>query len=170
MARVQKLSIALRSSGVQYLIGLSLNCLYLLILFSSDASYRNIQLPQDIYRENLWKGTDVLTYVGPPQNFLQYGIFGFGTSPDYRRTIGYPLFLSLLMVLFGTHWLIFAWLTQAALFALMYPLLSKISTLLFNGDNNAVIGSFLFFILSGTYIVRVPVIMTDTFFAVFLTL
>jgi hypothetical protein len=170
MARIPRLSIALRSSGLQYLIGLSINCLYLFILFSSNTSYRNIQLPIGTYSENLWKGTDVLTYVGPARNFLEYRIFGFGTTPDYRRSIGYPFFLSSLMMLFGTHWIMFAWFVQAALFALIYPLLLRISTLLLNSNDNAVIVSFLFLIVSGTYIVRVPVLLTDTFFTVLFTL
>lgn len=168
MART--LSTAIKSPIIQYLIGLLLNCFFILILISNDISYQNLQTPEGIYSENLWQGSDVLTYVRPARNFVHDRIFGYGTIPDHRRTVGYPLFLSTLMMLFGSHWLMFALFTQAAIFALIYPSLTRISKILFSSNDNVVILSFLFFILAGTYIVRVPVILTDTFFTVFFML
>jgi hypothetical protein len=170
MVSIPNFSIAFRSPGYQCLIGMLFNFLYLLVLISYNTSYQNIQLPEGIYSENLWKGTDVLTYVKPARNFVQHGIFGYGSIPDYKRTIGYQFFLSLFMIIFDTNWLIPTLLAQAVLFSLMYPLLSKIAVILFNSDNYVVAGSFLFFILSGIYIIRTPMILTDTFFTVLLTL
>jgi hypothetical protein len=166
----QKICTAMSSPFIQYLIGVLINLLYLVILITNQISYQNIQVPENTYSENLWKGTDVLTYVQPARNFVNYRVFGDKTLPDYHRTIGYPLFLSILMMVLGDHWLIFTLFVQAIIFALMYPLLSMISHILFNTSNRHIIFVFLFFIFSGTYIVMVPMILTDTFFTVFFTL
>jgi len=168
MAKKKHLTIA--SPGIQYLIGLLINFLCLSILLSNSITYFNIQLPEKDYSENLWKGSDVLSYVRPAQNFIDHRVFGDGNVPDYHRTIGYPLFLSILMMVFGSHWLIFTFFVQAVIFALMYPLLSRISKIFFNAGNIAVIFTFLFFIISGTYTVWTPIILTDTLFTVFFTL
>jgi hypothetical protein len=170
MTLAQKMHTAIRSPGIQYLIGVLINLVYIIILISDQTSYQNIQVPENNYSENLWKGTDVLTYVRPAQNFVDHRIFGSGTIPDYRRSIGYPLFLSTLMMIFGRHWIIFTLFMQALIFAVMYPLLSRISNILFNTSGRTVIFAFLFFIFSGTYIVMVPMILTDTFFTLFFTL
>src|SRR5215475_14172250 len=120
---------AIKSPLIQYLIGVLINFLYIIILISDQTSYRNIQLPENEYSENLWQGGDVFSYIRPARNFVSYRIFGSGTVPDYHRTIGYPLFLATLMLIFGSHWLIFAFFAQAAIFALMYPLLWRISNI-----------------------------------------
>jgi hypothetical protein len=91
----------------QYFIGLAFNILFIIILLSSNTSYSNLQLPEGRYSENLWKATDVLTYVFPARKFLQYGFFGIGDSPDYHRTIGYPLFLAGSIKIFGKDALYF---------------------------------------------------------------
>lgn len=160
----------IRSPIVQYLIGMLINILYVAFLISNQTSYQNIQLPENNYAENLWKGKDVLSYTRPAQNFITYWVFGSGTIPDYRRTIGYPLFLAALMMLFNNYWLLFTFFLQAVIFALMYPLLSMIAKILFNANNRVISFSFFFFILAGTYIVRVPMVMTDAFFTILFTL
>lgn len=155
----------------QYFIGLAFNILFIIILLGSNTSYANLQLPEGRYSENLWKGTDVLTYVVPARNFLQYGIFGNGNSPDYHRTIGYPLFLAGSMKIFGKDALYFYFFFQAALFAFIYPALSRIAGILFkDSQSNIAVPAFLFFLVSGTYISMVPVILTDLFFAVIFTI
>jgi len=131
------------SPVVQYLIGASVNLLYVVILMTGDVSYRNIQLPEGIYADNLWKGTDVLTYVGPARNFVHYGVFGSDTVPDHHRTIGYPLFLSILMVAFGHDWLIAAVFLQALLAAAIYPALCRLSAILFDAPPIVANASFL---------------------------
>jgi hypothetical protein len=166
----RKLFIKFQSPSFQYLIGVLINFSYLLILLSNDISYHNLQLPEGIYSDNLWKGSDVLTYVKPARNFIQYGVFGDGIIPDYQRTIGYPFFLSLFMMVFGGYWFIIVLFIQALVFAFIYPILSKISIILFDSNNRSIIISFLFLIFSGTYTVMVPMILTDTFFSVLLTL
>jgi hypothetical protein len=166
----QKVCTAMSSPVMQYLIGVLINLLYLVILISNQTSYQNIQVPENNYSENLWKGTDVSTYVEPARNFVTYRVFGYKYIPDHRRTIGYQLFLSILMMLFGSHWLITTFLVQGVIFALMYPLLSKISNVLFHASHRSIILAFLFFIFSGTYIAMVPMILTDTFFTVFFTI
>ena len=160
----------LSSPLVQYLIGACLNLLYVAVLVSSDTSYKNLQLPVGVYADNLWKGSDVLTYVAPARNFVNNHVFGYGDVPDYHRTIGYPAFLSLLMLVFGSNWVIGAVFVQALIFATIYPALYGISRILFNAGPALAASSFLFFVISGTYITSVPVLMTDLFFTVVFTL
>jgi hypothetical protein len=163
---VKRLFLHLESPFKQYLVGTGINFLLLTILISNNTSYRNLQLPEGPYSDNLWQGTDVVTYVNPARNFIHFRVFGSGTDPDHHRTIGYPLFLSILMFLFGHNWFILALFVQSLVFASIYPALSRISTILFNLGRRALIFSFLFFIISGTYIAMVPVIMSDLFFSV----
>jgi hypothetical protein len=154
---------------MQYLVGALINIVSVLILVSNNSSHKNLQTPEGIYSDNLWNGSDVLTYVVPARNFINFGVFGSGNAPDYHRTIGYPLFLSMLMMIFNDNWLLFSFFAQALIFASIYPALLKISNDLFDTQDNVRSASFIFFIVSGTYIVMVPVIMTDLFFSVFFT-
>jgi Dolichyl-phosphate-mannose-protein mannosyltransferase len=167
---IQIMHTAVRTPLGQYLIGALVNLIYVIILISNQTSFQNIQVPENNYSQNLWQGTDVLGYIRPAQNFVDHRIFGYGNIPDYRRTIGYPLFLSVLMMVFGEHWLIVTIFIQALIFAVMYPLLARTARILFNANDQAITLSFLFLILSGTYIVMVPMMLTDTFFTVFFTL
>ncbi len=162
--------INIESLIVQYLIGLALNLIFLIILLASNVSYRNLQIPEGEYSNNLWRGTDVMTYVEPARNFLDYRVFGDGHSPDYHRTIGYPLFLSVMMMLFGSRWLIAVLFVQAILFAFIYPAVSKIAVILFPNQKSIVRPVFIFSLLSGAYFATVPVILTDLFFAVLLVI
>ena len=73
-------------------------------------------------------------------------------------------------MLFGDNWLLAAFFVQALLFACIFPVLCQIARLLFNSTTKIITLSFLFLTLSGTYLVTVPVILTDLFFTVFLTL
>jgi hypothetical protein len=155
----------------QYVIGLVFNILYILILLSNQTSFANLQLPEGSYSGNLWKQTDVLTYVYPAKNFLQCGIFGIGTLPDYHRTIGYPLFWAGSIRVFGDNALYYVFFFQAVIFAFIYPALTRIANILFKEDQTSIaVPSFVFFLVSGTYISMVPVILTDLYFTVFFTL
>ena len=102
--------IKLESLIIQYFIGLAICVLLVIILLSTNITYNNLQIPEGDYKENLWKGSDVITYVQPARNFISTGTFEFKNyiSP-YQRTIGYPFFLSILMRLFGGNWLIWAY-------------------------------------------------------------
>jgi len=160
--------IKVESPVVQYFIGLSVNIIFLVILLSVNTSYRNLQVPEGEYSNNLWMGTDVLTYVEPARNFLEYGVFGNETIPDYHRTIGYPLFLSVMMFLFGSHWLVATLFVQAIVFAFVYPALSKIAAMMFPNRTSIVKPVFVFSLLSGAYFATVPVLLTDLFTAALL--
>lgn len=153
----------------QYLIGTLINLLFIIVLLMNNISFENLQLPEGAYKENMWKGSDVMTYVKPARNFLSYGIFGKGDIPDYYRTIGYPLYISLMMKLFGNYWLYFTFVLQALLAATIYPILSSIYSI-FNDKNNGLnAGLFGFFVVSGAYICSVPFIMTDLIFTILFT-
>ncbi len=165
-----KRKINLNSLALQYLIGLVVNIVFVLILLSTDVSYRNLQLPEGEYQDNLWKGGDTISYVGPARNYLEYGVIGQGNVPDHARTIGYPLYLAVLMRLFGNNWLIWSFFIQATLYACVYPALSKIIQTLFPGKNSLIVPAFCFYLVSGAYFARTPVVLTDTFFAVLFTI
>lgn len=160
----------LKSLRVQYAIGLLVNVVFILVLLNSGTAFRNLQMPEGEFSDNLWKRTDVISYWGIARNFTEYGVFGSGQTPSFNRTPGYPLFLASAMMLFGENWLIWIFFIQAFLFAFMYPAISKIAQLIFRESEAVVISSFIFFLLMGTYYTRVPVILTDLFFTTFFTL
>ena len=161
---------SLSSPVVQYATSVAISLLYLAVLYTSDLSYNNIQLPEGTYANNIWIDGDVLTYVNPARNFLTYYTFGTADVPDYRRTIGYPLFLAVFMIVFGGHWLIATLVAQAFIFAFIFPALSEVARVLFGAGSRVVALSFLFLTLSGTYLVRIPIVSSDMFFAVLFTL
>lgn len=150
----------------QYFFGLIINLVYVLLLYSSPTSYANMQLPEGTHANNLWMGSDVMTYVQPARNFLAYGVFGNGLEPDYHRTMGYPLIIAAFIKVFGNHWPIALIFAQAFFCALVYPALTKIGTVLFERFEVPAALMFVFLFISGAYIVGVPLILTDTVFAV----
>jgi len=160
----------LGSPLVQYSLGLALNVMYLAALTVGDTSRYNLQPPEGIYSFNLWRGSDVLTYVAPARNFLEYHTFGVGPVADFHRTVGYPLFLAGMMRVFGSHWVMATLFVQAAIFALIYPTLLKTAAILLDASDDVVAWSFVFIITAGTYVAMVPVILTDLFFTVLFTL
>jgi len=161
---------SLKSPLVQYIIGLIVNIVFVVILLNIEVSYRNLQLPEGEYRDNIQKGTDTMTYVQPARNYLEYSIFGRGNAPDYHRTIGYPFYLAVLMKLFGNNWLIATFFVQAFFYASIYPALSKIANILFPDKPSLTTPIFCFYLVSGAYLVQVPVLLTDTFYTVLFTI
>jgi hypothetical protein len=164
-----KSKISLKSPVVQYVVGLAVNVAFVVILLSTDASYRNLQLPEGEYQGNIQTVGDVMGYVRLARNYLTYGVFGWQDMPDYHRTVGYPLFLALSIKLFGNNWLFWVFFVQAALYACIYPALSKIVEILFPDNPSLVVPAFCFYLISGAYIVQVPALLTDTFFTVLFT-
>ena len=141
--------IKLESLIVQYFIGLAISVLLIIILLSTNITYENLQLPEGAYKENLWKGSDVLTYVHAARNFISTGTFEFENyiSP-YQRTIGYPFFLTILMRLFSDNWLIWAFFIQAIIIAFIFPAVSKISYIVFPDKKPIAVAAFIFFIIA----------------------
>ena len=161
----------LNSLMLQYLIGLAVNLVFLAILLNSDTAYRNVQLPEGEYLENAFKGTDVGGYVRPARSYLESGVFSQRKGvPDYIRTIGFPLYLAMMMKLFGSNWLIWAFFAQAALYACIYPALSKIIQTLFPKNHSITTPVFCFCLCSGAYVTLLPAVLTDLFFTVFFTI
>jgi len=153
-----------------YFIGVVVNLLYITILLCNPTSSANLQLPEGRYSENLWKQTDVLTYVYPARNFLHNGTIGYGSLPDYHRTTGYPLFLAGSIKLFGVYSLPVIFFLQALIFAGIYPALARIAAILFkDGQYSLMVPPFLFLLMFGTYIAMVPVVLTDLFFTAVFT-
>lgn len=153
---------------LQYFIGLVINLSFLIVLICIPSSYKNIQLPEGTYSNNLFMGSDVLTYVQPARNFLAYGVFGHGLSPDFHRTIGYPLFLALMLRVFGAKYFLLGTLFfQSILGAFIYPTIYGINKVLFPDKHLVRIATFLLCIGSGAFVATVPVILTDFFFTLF---
>jgi len=149
----------------QFIIGIILNLLFVGFLLSfSDSSY-NLRAPIGKYSDNIWKKSDVHTYVNPAIQFLEKGSFNAGNIPDYHRTIGYPLFLSIFMRTSSQNWDLIVIFTQAILYALMYPLIYGLIRQFLPEYHKLPVYTFIFTILSGTYISYTAVLYTDMMFA-----
>lgn len=162
-------SLKLESPVFQYFIGFFINLVIIFILFSSNVTYNNLQLPENKFKDNIWKNSDVVGYVEYANNYLKYGVVGEGETPSTSRSIGYPLYLSMFMKLFKGNWLLIVYLFQAVVFAFLYPIFTKIIQLIFAENKRLVIWSFLFLLISGMYFSYTTIILTDTIFTLFLT-
>jgi SAM-dependent methyltransferase len=146
----------------QFAIGFIASIIYFVILLvSSHISFVNLQAPEGPYAGNQWQCTDVTTYYIPAKNFLENGIFGYGNIPDSARPIGYQLFLALLMVLFSAKWIYAAYIVQAFLFALIYPVTTALIEEISSPNRKLVKYTFLVSLLSGIYFVRAVYIGPD---------
>ncbi|MBF0553878.1 MAG: glycosyltransferase family 39 protein [Nitrospirae bacterium] len=154
---------------VQYVFAALINVAYVVIMLSNGTTSFNLQMPEGKYSKNAMNGTDVMTYVQPARNFLVHGVFGTGTDADYHRTIGYPLFLSFFMKVFGNLWLYGVFFAQALLFAAVYPMLFIINREFLGGGDKVFYQAMLFLTVSGCFIVTTPVVLTDMFFSTIFT-
>ncbi|MBF0567572.1 MAG: glycosyltransferase family 39 protein [Nitrospirae bacterium] len=150
---------------VQYAVAALINIAYVVIMLSNGTTFYNLQMPEGKYAKNAMNGTDVMTYVQPARNFLVHGVFGTGTDADYHRTIGYPMFLSFFMKVFGNVWLYGVFFAQSLLFAAVYPMLFIINRELLGGGDRVFYAAMLFLTVSGCFIVTTPVVLTDMFFS-----
>lgn len=147
--------IDLCNKKVQFSIGFLAGILYFIVLLvSSHTSFANLQLPEGSYANNQWKCTDVISYYQPAKNFLENGIFGYGTHPDSARPIGYQLFLALLMAIFGSRWIYAAFIIQSFLLALIYPVTTAIIEEVAHPEPKHIKLTFLVSLLSGIYFTR----------------
>ena len=165
-----KLISTLRSPAIQYLVGLMVNMGFVVILLSMDSSYSNIQIPEGVYQNNVFKGTDVMSYLEPARNFLEYGVFGWKNVPDYHRTIGLPFYMAMMMKMFGSHWLVCHFFLQAVFCAAIYPALTKLIQVLFPDKPSLIVPTFCFYLLSAAYFARIPTLLSDLLFTVLFTI
>lgn len=156
----------IKSQGFRfYLIGLLVNLIFVIVLYSGEKSFINLQVPENLYANNIWAScSDVMSYVNPARNFVEYGVVGYKLTPDHFRTVGYPVFIGLFMKLSPTNWLYLLIAAQAILFAFFYPIILGLYTLVFpdKGGGNSLIW---FMLLTGVYWVRTAQVLTDTIFA-----
>jgi len=158
-------NIDLSKPKAQYLLGLVLNISFLIILYSFETSYKNVQIPEGIYQHNIWECGDVMTYVNPAVNFVKYGVFGYIETPDHFRTIGYPSIISLFYFIFGRNWVLALQIFQSIIFAFIYPLVtSTIKILLPNATKGLIKAVFISLCISGAYFTRSTAILTDMLF------
>ena len=152
----------------QYFLGLILNILFLITLYSFSTSFINIQIPSGKYLNNIWKASDVISYVNPAKNFIKYGVFGENKTPDHFRTIGYPALISFFCFAFGKYWLLSLHVFQSIIFAFIYPFITFTIKILLPQSNDKIIKSmFLILCCSGVYFTRCAMILTDTLFVLF---
>ena len=158
--------INMQSGWVHYLVGLCVNLAFLGVLLVGDASYRNLQLPEGQYvnNKNDASRSDVMAYVGLARNYREHGVFGVGSEPTDYRVVGYPAFLAAMMVGFGEHWVLGAYLVQALLLAGIYPALLVIGKVLFRGRHHGLGAMLCFCLVSGTYFARTPIFTSDLLF------
>ena len=157
------------SPVLQYFIGLIVNVFVVLILIINPVTNKNLQIPVNQCKNNLWKGSDVLTYYYPAINYLEWGTIGYINSPSLERTIGYPLYLAILIKIFGKHWIYYAFFLQAVLYAFIYPTITKIIRILLPGNKKIIIWTFVFLLLTGTYFTTTTIFLSDTLFTLILT-
>ncbi len=149
----------------QYFLGLILNILFLITLYSFSSSFINVQIPSGKYLNNIWNTSDVISYVDPAKNFIKHGVFGENMTPDHFRTIGYPALISFFCFAFGKYWLLTLQVFQSIIFAFIYPFVSSTIKILLPQSNDKLIKTiFLSLCFFGVYFTRGAMILTDTLF------
>lgn len=149
-----------------FLIGLSINLIYLSFLAANEVSRTNLN-PIAKNASTVWNGSDVDTYIRPAKEFLKTGIFtGRGGLPDSHRTIGYPFFLALCMMLAGEFWVECAIGLQVLLFAIIYPALAIVARELFNASLQKIHTFLIIYAFCGAGWAYTPTLLTDQFFTV----
>lgn len=151
----------------QFFIVLCTNLIYFILLYSYQVSNYNIHPPEGIYSGNAFFGSDVMTYLHPARNFLKFGTFGNGHTPDYFRTIGYPAYLSGFIYFFGEYFFWVAYLIHAILSALIFSFITAISGFFIKNDPRISKTVFIILWLSGAYWIYFPMLLNDLFFAFF---
>lgn len=149
----------------QYFLGLVLNISFLIILYSFEDSFKNVQIPEGIYQHNIFECSDVISYVEPAINFIEYSVFGNNKTPDHFRTIGYPAIISFFYYTFGKNYLLALLIFQSIIFAFIYPIITATIKILLPDSNKRQIKMvFVFLCISGAYFTRVALVLTDTLF------
>lgn len=151
----------------QFFMVLVTNLVYFSILYFYPISNYNLHPPEGAYSENAFFGSDVNSYIRPARNFLQFGVFGRGNTPDYFRTVGYPAYLSALIYLFGKYFFWVAYLIQAVLSALIFSIVTAIIQFFVKNDLRISKAVFICLWLSGAYWIYFPMLLNDLFFTFF---
>ncbi len=164
-------NIHIDNKWIQFTIGLCFHFGFLMIMYSFDQSYQNLQIPIGKYQDNIWSCNDVLSYFEPAINFYTFGVFGYGFTPDHFRTVGYPGLIVFFYTQFGDNWLIALQIFQAIVFAAIYPLVTATMEILLPQSNKLIKKTvFIALIVSGIYFTGVPILLTDTLFTFFFIL
>lgn len=115
-----------------------------------------------------WESGDTRSYLVPAESFLREGAFLNKGVPDYRRTIGYPIFLSGMIKISNTvnaDFRITIYVAQAIVFAVVYPIIYFLGITLFNLRRTLALFGVVCTMLSGAFISYVPMILSDALFA-----
>lgn len=139
------------------MFGVLVHAVYLFLLFQL--------VPMDHWN---WQSGDTGSYIRPAESFLQEGVFARHGEPDYRRTIGYPLFLAgtlKLAEISGVEWRSVVYAAQALTFALAYPAIFVVATILFGMGRRPALACVALTMLCGAFVSYVPIILADALFA-----
>lgn len=115
-----------------------------------------------------WLAGDSASYMRPAETFVNAGSFLRHNAPDYRRTIGYPMFLSLMIFIsgkIGTNLQMTIYVTQAIIFALVYPAIYLIGVNLFGLWRKTALLCIVFTVSTGAFISYVPLALSDGIFS-----
>ena len=154
-----------------YLYGAFVNLLFLLII--------RLTVNTEV-KTTYWHLTDATEYIAYAETFLSTGTFydinyqdkeyiaNTDSNPGYRRTVGYPLILSFFIYVFGDNWLLPLQIFNCLFFALLYLIVPNIIKELFEIDRKKQV--FWVLLLLGIVFARVPQVLNNTIFTVFLFL
>jgi hypothetical protein len=105
--------------------------------------------------------------VRSAQAYRATGVFaGADGTPDFHRTVGYPAFLALAMVVGGEAWVERTWILQAVLFAFIYPALAYLARKWFGATDRQTDLLLLVYALVGAGWAYTPILLTDQMFTV----
>jgi hypothetical protein len=117
-----------------------------------------------------WFLPDTSSYLHSARAFIETGVFARGGYPDYHRTIGYPLFLTIALRtadIFRADWLHVVVCAQVLLFALAYPVIYLIARLVFGFREIPAMFVSLPTVALGCFVTYSPFVLADGLFAVF---
>ena len=148
----------------QYIVSLCLGCLVLGLLYSTPEGRLSLTLSDEQSIDHPWNGSDTMSYVGPARYFLETFTFEKNGQPDMHRTIGYPFFLSILMLLFGKYWVAATYLLQLAVSMSLFPAVTYMMDSFFPSIRNRYHLIVFALLILGVTLAYVGLLLTDQFF------
>jgi hypothetical protein len=155
-----------------FFIALILHSIYALIIIHTDnqiSAYWSRDHGQ-IVDLAIQFNHDSKSYVESADNFLKFGVFGHGVSPDHHRTIGYPFIIAVSKYFFGDFWFYGLFVFQFILSLFIYPLFFLIAKMSLEINEKVLFVASLLTLLLGAYFQRPFYILSDLSFTFFFLL
>ncbi len=115
-----------------------------------------------------WESGDTRSYLIPAESFLQEGAFLNKGVPDYRRTVGYPLFLAGVIKvadIVQADLRVTIYVIQAIVYAAAYPAIYFLGVTLFGLRHKVALICVACTMFSGAFVSYVTMILSDALFA-----